>query len=95
MIFAFWAWLGRGPAMRELVWAGVPGGNGSRRLHSGAGGGGPGVPGVCAGGVCGPLGGLGVSWGVGLLAVGVCGLSGVGGGDTVRRLGPWLACAVA
>ena len=32
------------------------GGNSSRGLHPGAGGGGSGVPGVCAGGVCGSLG---------------------------------------
>ena len=75
-----------------LCWAGVlqcvrlcglasAGGNSSRGLHSGAGGGGPGFPGVCAGGVCGPLGGVGMPWGVGLDAVGVCGLPGVGGGE--------------
>ena len=74
-----------------LGWAGVlqcvrlcglasTGGNSSRGLHSGAGGGGPEFSGVCAGGVCGPLGGVGVSWGVGLPAVGVCGFSDVGGG---------------
>ena len=57
------------------------GGNSSRGLYSGAGGGGPGFPGVSAGGVCGPLGGMGVPWSVGLLAVGVCGSSGVGGGE--------------
>ena len=57
------------------------GGNSSRGLHSGAGGVGPGFPGVCAGGACGPLGGLGMPWGVGLLAVGVCGLPAVGDGE--------------
>ena len=57
------------------------GGNSSRGLHSGAGGDGPGFPGVCVGGVCGPLGGSGVPLGVGLPAGGVCGLSGVGGGE--------------
>ena len=80
-VFAFWAWLGHGPAMREVVWVGVRGGNSSRGLHSGAGGIGPGFPRVCAGGVCGPLGGVGVPWGVGLLAVGLCGLLGVRGGE--------------
>ena len=35
--------------------------------------------GVCAGGVCGSLGGVGVPSGVGLPAAGVCGLPGVGG----------------
>ena len=40
----------------------------------------PGSSGVCAGGVCGPLGGVGVPRGAGLLSAGVCGLSSVGGG---------------
>ena len=57
------------------------GGSSSRGLHSGAGVSGPGFPVVCARGVCRPLGGLGVPWGVGLPAVGVCGLSGVEGGE--------------
>ena len=57
------------------------GGNSLRRLHSGARGAGPGFPGVCAGGMCGPLGRVGVLWGVGLHAVGVCGSSGVGGAE--------------
>ena len=47
----------------------------------GAGGGGPWFSGVCAGGVCGPLGRGGLLWGVGLPAVGVCGLSCVGRGE--------------
>ena len=65
-----------------LGWAGVlqcvrlcglasAGGNSSRGLYSGARGGWAGVPGVCAGGVCGSLRGMGVPWSVGLLAVGV------------------------
>ena len=71
---------GAGPRSPQfgLGWAGVlqcvrvcgmvsTGGNSSRGLHSGAGG-------VCAGGVCGSLGGVGVLWGMGLLGVGVCGL---------------------
>ena len=69
------------PSPSGLGWLGVlqcvrlrglasAGGNNSRGLHSGAGGGGPGSSRVCAGGVCGPLGG-----------VGVCGLSSVGGGE--------------
>ena len=37
--------------------------------------------GVPAGGLCGSLGGVGVPWGVGLFAVGVCELPGVGGGE--------------
>ena len=57
------------------------GGNSSRGLHSGTGGVGPGVSGVCAGGVCGSLGGSGVPSGVRLPAAGVCGLQGVGGGE--------------
>ena len=40
-----------------------------------------GVLGLCAGGVCGSLGGVGVPCSMGLFAVGVCGLPGVGGGD--------------
>ena len=74
-----------------LGWAGVlqclrlcglasAGGNSSRGLHSGAGGGGSGSSWVCAGGVCGPLGGVGVRRGAGLPSVVVCGLSSVGGG---------------
>ena len=81
MVFSFWASLGRGPAMCEVVWLASAGGNSARGLHSGAGGGGPGFSGVCAGGVCGPLGELGVPRGVGLPVVGVCGLPGVGGGE--------------
>ena len=57
------------------------GGNSSRGLHSGAGGGGPGFSGVCAGGVGGPLGGVGVPRGAGLLSAGLCGLSSVGDGE--------------
>ena len=47
----------------------------------GPGGGGPGSSRVCAGGVGGPLGGVGVPRGAGLLSAGVCGLSSVGGGE--------------
>ena len=57
------------------------GGNSSRGLHSGAGGGGPGSSGVCAGGVCEPLAGVGVLRGAGLLSAGVSELSSVGGGE--------------
>ena len=81
MAFSFRAWLGQGPAMCEVVWVGVRGGNSSRGLHSGAGGGGPRSSGVCAGGVCGPLGGSGEPRGAGLLSVAVCGLLTVGGGE--------------
>ena len=81
----------RSPPSR-LDWAGLPqclracglafaGGDSSCELHFGAGEAGPGVTGVCVGGVCGSLGGLGVLWGVGLFAVGVCGLPGVWGGE--------------
>ena len=65
----------------RLCWLASVGGNSSRGLHSGARGGGPWFSWVCAGGVCGPLGGSGVLWGVGLPSVGVCGLSSVGGGE--------------
>ena len=57
------------------------GGNSSRGLHSGAGGAGPGVSVVCTRGVCGSLGRVGVQWGMGLFAVRVCGLPGVGDGE--------------
>ena len=78
------------PSPSGLCWARVlqcarlcgfasAGGNSSRGLHSGAGGGGPGSSGVCAWGVGGPLGGVGVPRGAGLLSAGVCGLSSVGG----------------
>ena len=93
----WWAALGEGGAgVRSspsgLGWAGVlqcvrlcglasAGGNSSRGLHPGAGAGGPRVPGVCAGGACGPLGGVGVLQGVELPAVDVCGLPGLGGGE--------------
>ena len=80
-VFAFWAWLGRGPVMREVVWVGVRGGKQFAWAAFGGRGGWPGFPGVCAGCVCGPLGRPGVPWGVGLPAVGLCGLSGVGGGE--------------
>ena len=42
---------------------------------------GPGSSGVCAGGVGGPLGGVGVPRGAGLLSANVCGLSSVGDGE--------------
>ena len=70
------------------------GGNRLRGLHSGAGGAGPGSSRVCAGGVCGRLGGPGVPRGVGLPSVGVCGFTSVGGVRGVRWVGPWRACAV-
>ena len=44
-------------------------------------GGGPRSSRVCAGGLCRPLGGLGVPRGAGLLSAGVCRLSSVGGGE--------------
>ena len=80
------------PSPSGLGWAGVlqcvrlcglasAGGNSSRGLHSGAGAAGPGSSGVCVGGVCGPLGEVGVLRGAGLLSAGVCGLSSVGGGE--------------
>ena len=81
------------PSPSGLCWAGVlqcvrlcglapAGGNGTPGLHSGPGGGWACVfSGVCAGGACGPLGGVGVPRGVGLPSVGVCGLLSVGGGE--------------
>ena len=61
--------------------SGSAGKNSSRGLHLGAGGVGPGVSGVFAGGVCRSLGGVTVPWGVGLFGAGVCGLPGVGGAE--------------
>ena len=57
------------------------GGNSSRGPHSGTGEGGPASSGVCAGGVGGPLGGVCVPRGAGLLSGGGSGLSSVGGGE--------------
>ena len=66
----------------RLCWlASVRGEQFARAAFGGRGGGGPGFSGVCAGGVCGPLGGVGVPWGAGLPSVGVCGLSSVGDGE--------------
>ena len=80
------------PSPSGLRWAGVlqcvrlcglasAGGNSLRGLHSGAGGGGPGSSGVCAGGVCGPVGAVGVPRGAWLLSTGQCGLSSVGAAE--------------
>ena len=65
----------------RLCWLASAGGNSSRGRHSGAGGGRPGSSGVCEGGVGGPLVGVGVPRGAGLLSAGVCGLSSVGVGE--------------
>ena len=81
MAFSFWAWLGRVPAMCEAVWLGVREPEQFARAAFGRRGGWSGFSGVCAGGVCGQLGGVGLPWGVGLPSVGVCGLSSVGGGE--------------
>ena len=81
MVISFWAWLRRVLQCVRPCGLAFAGGNSSRGLHSGAGGGGPGFSGVCAGGMCGPLGGMGMPWGVGLPSMGVCGLSSVGGGE--------------
>ena len=80
------------PSPSGLVWAGVlqcvrlcglasSGGNSSRGLHSGTGGGGPGSSGMCVGGFGGPLVWVGLPRAAGLLSVGVCGLSSVGDGE--------------
>ena len=86
------------PSSSGLGWAGVlqcvrlcglasVGGNSSRGLHSGAGGGEPGSSGGCAGGVGGPLGGVSVPRGAGLLSAGVCGLWRLGCGEECRAGG--------
>ena len=79
--FFFWAWLGRSPAMCEVVWVGVRGGEQFAWAAFRGRGGWPGSSGVCAGGVGRPLGGVGVPQGARLLSAGVCGLSSVGGGE--------------
>ena len=63
------------------------GGTSSRGLHSGAGRGGPGFSVVCAGGVCGPLGRVGVLRGVALHSVGVWGFSSAGGAEGCKAGG--------
>ena len=79
--FSFWAWLGRGPAMCEVVWVGVRGGEQfAWAAFRGRGGWCWVFWGVCAG-AGGRLGGVGVPRGAGLLSAGVCGLSSVGGGE--------------
>ena len=65
----------------RLCWLASAGMNSSRGLHSGARGGEPGTSGLCAGGLCGPLGGVGVPRGAGLSSAGLCRLSRVGGGE--------------
>ena len=76
------SWLGWAGVVQCVRFCGLAsaGGNSSRGLHLGAGGDGPGFLGVCAGGVCGPLGGVGVLLGIAHLAMGVCGLPDVVGG---------------
>ena len=79
--FSFLARPGPGPAMCEVVWVGVRGGEQFAWAAFRGGGGGSGSSGVCVGGVGGPLGGMGVPRGAGLPSAGVCGLSSVGGGE--------------
>ena len=93
------------PSLSWLGWARVlqcarscglvsAGGNSSRGLHSGAGGGGPGSSGVCVGGVGGPLGEVGVPRGAGLPSAGVCvGCRVWGAVKGVQWVGVWRACA--
>ena len=81
MAFSFWAWLDACPAMCEVVWVGVRGGEQFAWAAFRGRGGGPGSSGVCAGGVGGPLGGVGVPQVAEFLSEGVCGLSSVGGGE--------------
>ena len=82
LAFSFRAWLGRGPAMCEVVWVGVRGGEQlTWAAFGGRGGVGLGLP-VCARGACaGHWGGWACRRGAGLPSVGVCGLSSVGGGE--------------
>ena len=87
MAFSFWAWLGRGPAMCEAVCVCVRWGEQFAWAALRGRGGGPWFSGVCAGGMCGPLGRVGVQRGVGLPSLGVCGLSSVGGGEGCPAVG--------
>ena len=80
-VSAFRAWLGRAAAMREDVWVGVCGEEHFAWAAFRRRGGWDWGLGVCAGGECRSLGGVREPWGVGLLAVGVCGLAGVVGGE--------------
>ena len=92
------------PSLSGLGWARVlqcarscglvsAGGNSSRGLHSGAGGGGPGSSGVCVGGVGGPLGGVGVPRGRGSPRRVCVGCRVWGAVKGVRWVGVWRACA--
>ena len=85
--------MGRRSPPTGLGWAGLlqfsrlhasvsTGGNSWCGLHLWAGGDGPRLTGLRTVGVCGPLGGLGVPWGVGLFVAGVYGLPGVKGGES-------------
>ena len=80
------------PSPSGLGWAGVlqcvrlcglasSGGKQFAWAAFGGRGGGPGSSAVCAGAVCGPLAGVGLSRGAGLPSVGVCGLSSVGAAE--------------
>ena len=80
-VSAFRVRLGWAPAISERVRVGVHGGgNSSCGLHSEPEGWAWGFGGVCGGRVR-VTGRWGVPWRVGLLAAGVCGLLGVGGGE--------------
>ena len=93
-VSALWVWLGWAPAMREGVLVGVRGGEQFTWAALGGRGVRPGVSGVCAGGVCGSLGEMGVPRRVGLLGAGVCGLRVRGAVRGVRREGLWQGCVV-
>ena len=88
--------LGWARVLQSVRWCGLAsaGGNRSRGLHSGTGGGGPGSSGVCAGGVGRPLGGVGVPRGAGLLSAGVCGLSSAGRGEGCLAGGCVAGCVL-
>ena len=72
---SFWAWLHPGPAMCDVVWVGVRGGEQFAWAAFRGRGGWAWVFWGVWGGVGGPLGGVGVPRGAGLLSAGVYGLS--------------------
>ena len=85
MAFSFWAWLGRGPAMCEVVWVGVRGGEQfAWAAFRGRGG-----WALVSFGVC---GGCGRATGWGGRAAGRGAPLGCGG-CWGRRVGVWRACA--
>ena len=88
MAFSFWAWLGPGPVMCEVVWVGVRGGEQfAWAAFRGLGGWAWVFWGVCGGAWAGHWVGWACRGAQGLLSAGVCGLSSVAGGEGCRAGG--------